>query len=191
MRSIFQISFAAMLMLSAFTATTLRAEGTLIRKGKRRVTPYNPTWSPSKCGTIQIKRVPNRRKNYRVPSGAAIELDDIDGVKKKLETLRRIHEIQMKLVKNNGKISRQQQARLRKKIRQLQPELEKDIGNSPDFPFPTQLLDMDQMLLGDGNGLAKYPHLVGRNTEDTLKKIQREQTRALKRALQKKTMTPG
>ena len=104
----------------------------------------------------------------------------IEELKKKLNSLRQIHEIQKKLLKGKGKMSARQQRRLREKIRQLQSDLENDIAEASDFPFPSKMHEIDRVVsdISDGK-YDKYPELRGQSESKILDDIHDRQIKAL------------
>ena len=179
-------SLALLIPIAAWAETT--GEVTFHKGWKKRSTPYNPVWGPSKCGNTTVRRVPDKHAKYRIHSVTSdcnrqlsdAEAQKIEELKKKLNSLRQIHEIQKKLLKGIGKISRQQQQRLREKIRQLQSGLEKDISETPDFPFPSRMHEIEQVVSEIGSGrYDEYRQLAGQSEQKILDDIHDRQIKAL------------
>lgn len=181
---------AATLIVIALTAAETASAAPASTGKASKTSVKTEVWSNRGCGGATIKRVPNKRKKYRIkPSPTADNDSDIDArtldeLRKKLDCLRRIHEMQTKLVRNGGKMSEQQRKRLREKIRQQQKFLGSDIAGTADFPFATRMSEIDRVVSEISGGRSpEYREWSGQSREKILEAIHSRQIQALTRKI--------
>ena len=140
--------------------------GVTFHKGwKQRKTPYKPTWGPSLCGgggksrvvkkattkktTTSHSKSVSKKRSVRPTFDSRREVQESEyqwAEKHYMDKLKEIHAAQMELVKNKERMTPEQRQAKIKEIQKAYPLVVNTISKTKDFPFPSQLWNMDQVL---------------------------------------------